>query len=157
MSEEIFSLFYYVPALNIFLICPTASLGSRYCIGLRGKGGSESKIRRPEFLSSQIGNPNCDRAVLAREFTHRGLRSVSRWRSFQDCLKVPTPTAGLEPTTPMRAQHRTATCYRYLIVRDGVFGTFIYLYVIYRSTTTLSGAQTMCYSSGLQTYLITNP
>jgi hypothetical protein len=41
----------------MFLICPTEHSGSRYCFGLREKGGSESKKRRPEFLSSQVSNP----------------------------------------------------------------------------------------------------
>jgi hypothetical protein len=42
-----------------FLICPTVHWGSRYCFGLQGKGGSESKTHNLEFLSSEIGNPNC--------------------------------------------------------------------------------------------------
>jgi hypothetical protein len=38
-------------------MCPTGLSGARYCCGVRGKGESESKSRRPEFLSSEVGNP----------------------------------------------------------------------------------------------------
>jgi hypothetical protein len=55
MFKEIFFIFLL---LNIFVMCPTARSGFRYCFGLRGKGGSESETRRLEFLSSQVGNPN---------------------------------------------------------------------------------------------------
>jgi hypothetical protein len=55
--KEIFQLFYDVLVIQIFLMCPTARTGSRYCFGLRGKGGSESKTCRSEFLSSEAGNP----------------------------------------------------------------------------------------------------
>jgi hypothetical protein len=57
MFEEFFSLLHEAQVLNTFLMCPTAPSGPSYCFDLRGKRGSESKARRPEFLSSQFGNP----------------------------------------------------------------------------------------------------
>jgi hypothetical protein len=56
--KEIFSPLYDVVLNTYFSICLTARSGSRYCFGLRGKGGSESKTRRSKFLSSQVGNPS---------------------------------------------------------------------------------------------------
>jgi hypothetical protein len=55
--KRFFSLFSDELILNLFLICPTMRSDSRHCFGLQGKRCSESKIRRPEFLSAQVGNP----------------------------------------------------------------------------------------------------
>jgi hypothetical protein len=61
--NEIFSFFYDVLVLKIFLICPTARSESGYYFGFQGKEGSESKTHCPEFLSSQVGNPNYNAGI----------------------------------------------------------------------------------------------
>jgi hypothetical protein len=61
--------------LNLFLVCPTVDLGSTYCLGVWRKGGSESKTRHLEFVSSQVGNATQDRGVVVYDrWLSRGLR-----------------------------------------------------------------------------------
>jgi hypothetical protein len=50
--------FYDVIILNLFNVSLALS-GFRNYFDLPGKGGSESRTRRPEFLSSEVGNPSC--------------------------------------------------------------------------------------------------
>jgi hypothetical protein len=57
MFKDFFSLFLWF-SIKTFLTSPTVRSASRYCFGLRMKGGSESKACRPEFLSSEVGNPS---------------------------------------------------------------------------------------------------
>jgi hypothetical protein len=50
-------LFYNVLVLNMFLNMSHCALWLQILLWLPGKGGSESKTRRPEFIYSQVGNP----------------------------------------------------------------------------------------------------
>jgi hypothetical protein len=56
MFKKDFSLLNDVLVLNTIFNRPHCALRLQLLLGLRGKGGSESKTRRPEFLSSQVGN-----------------------------------------------------------------------------------------------------
>jgi hypothetical protein len=80
MFKEIFSLFNDVLEL-IYLIRATGRSGSRYCFDLRGKGGSESKTRRPEFLSSQVGNLSLhqDRSCVRKVIGYLNIRISVCW------------------------------------------------------------------------------
>jgi hypothetical protein len=61
-----FLLLYDVVILNMFLKICYVPLGAHTPVLLLspGKGGNESKTHRPEFLSSQVGNPDVNPHVL---------------------------------------------------------------------------------------------
>jgi hypothetical protein len=92
----LFSLFYNVLLLNLFLIRPYTLSDSRYCFGLRGKGWSKYRIHSPEFLSSQVGNP---RRAHMRFFHHGVSLNVA-------CFAAYTPPVSTKSNSQARRKRK---------------------------------------------------
>jgi hypothetical protein len=85
--KEMFSLFYDVLVLNIFLIRSIARSGVRFCFVFLRNGGSKSEARRLKFLSSQVANLLCTSVYIFCRFK-RYITSKFFWYAISDWIEI---------------------------------------------------------------------